>query len=141
MTSCLSEQNILFTNITQCCNNNRQHNMHEQVSKSVPSSQCINYNLPPRTLTQKTILVPRQRYPLGDSSTMVPAQSCSSRWRSSVDFRCNAGFRLVRCSSDIRSFRWCSDLRSIRWSSGRVSYSKRADFRVQTKCLTGLYCS
>ena len=90
------------------------------------------YNLPPGTLTQKTNIVPRQRYPRGDRSTMEPAQRYSSRWRSSVDFRRNAGFRLVPCGSD---------LRSIRWSSGQCSFSIRADFRVPTKCLSSLYCS
>ena len=90
-----------------------------------------DYNLPPRTLTQKTHIVPRQRYPRGDRSSMVPAQRCSSRWRSSVDFRRKAGFRWIRC---------CFDLRSIRWCSGQCSFSTRADYRVPTKSLTGLYC-
>ena len=35
MTSHFYKQNILFTNITQCCRSNSQHNMHKQVSKSI----------------------------------------------------------------------------------------------------------
>ena len=139
MTSRFSKQNILFTNITQCCRSNSQHNMHKQVSKSnFRVRNASTYNLPSRTLTQKTHKFPRQRYPRGDRSMMVSAQRCSLKWRSSVDFRCNAGFRLVRCDSDLRSFRWRSGQCSFRWSSGQRSYSKRADFRVQTKRLTGL---
>ena len=62
--------NFNITSINQCKHQFRDSNVSD-------------YNLP-KDLDPENLFVPRQWYPRGDRSTMVPAQHCSSRWRSRV---------------------------------------------------------